>query len=152
MKKTVFLFFVIFSISVLTTACNQYISVKVDNENIYYGVFNRRDMIHADVKLYKKNSPVTCDGMIFLNSPSRAITLKNDRVDAKMVLSCSDKKLINGDLKMTKGHFDKPYGLGLDQFDNRYVVTSVSKKDFKNNVNISEIKLIDDKNSYLLKY
>lgn len=151
MKKSIYLL-VIFFISALMSGCNKFIYAQNSQNDIYYGIFNRRDMIHADVKMYKINSSVTCDGMIFLNSPSRAITLKNDFVDAKMILSCSDKKLIDADLKMTKGNFDNPSGFGIDQLDNRYSFSTISKNEFFKNVKQNEIKLINDKNSYLFKY
>ena len=152
MKKKFCFILVIISISMLTSGCNGYITAKTDKNDIYYGVFNRRDMIHADVKIYKKNSPVTCDGVIFLDSPSRAFTLKNDVVNAKMRLSCSDKKLIDADLKMTKGSFDKPYGSGVDQFNNSYNFSTITKSVFQNNIKTTKIELINDKNSYSLKY
>ena len=38
----------VFFISILTTGCNQYISASQNGQE-YYGAYNRRDMIHADV-------------------------------------------------------------------------------------------------------
>jgi len=140
-----------FFVSFLISGCNKYIAVNSD-DSVYYGVFNRRDMIHADVKLYKQDLSVNCDGMIFLNSPSRAITMKNDTVDAKLILGCSDKRLINADLKMTKGGFTNPYGVGVDQLNNKYNFTTISKNEFQKNIKITKHNIINDKGQSLLKY
>ena len=77
--KKILLVLCFISVAFCTTGCNLYFKVK-QNDVLYYGAYNARDMIHADVKLYQQNSDVFCDGVVFLNSPSRAITLKNDLV------------------------------------------------------------------------
>lgn len=53
---------------------------------------------------------------------------------------------------MTKGSFDKPYGSGVDQFNNRYNFSTITKSVFQNNIKTTKIDLINDKNSYSLKY
>ena len=70
---------------------------------MYYGIFNRRDMVHADVK-------------------------------------------------MKKGGFDKPEGIGVDQLDNKYEFSTISKEVFLKNISVGKVKLISDKESSLLKY
>ena len=146
-KTLVLIILVAFS----TSACNKYLTVKT-NSATYYGAFNRRDMIHADVKLYKLNSDVYCDGVIFLNAPSRSITFKNDLVDAKMFLSCSDGKLIDSNLQFRKASFDKGFGEGVDQLNNKYVIEEISKNDFKENINLKNIQFINDKSDSLIMY
>lgn len=143
--------FLLCMIALVSSGCNKYICVKSDNE-LFYGLFNRRDMIHADVKLYKKDSAVTCDGMIYLNSPSRMITLKNDDVDANAIIGCSDKKLIKANFTMSKGGFDRLNGEGLDQFNNKYLFETISKDDFVQNVSGKKYELINDKRESILKY
>ncbi len=138
MKK--FLLMIILLSTIFTTACDKYITAQNNNEQ-FYGYFNRRDMIHADVILYKKNSSVICDGVIFLNAPSRSFTLKNDQTDAKILLGCSDKRIIDANLKMRKGSFDKPYGLGIDQFDNKYTFSTIKSIEYKKNVSRNKKEL-----------
>ena len=54
MKKALKLLFVL-SLMVSATGCNQYIRTQNTSDgHIYYGAYNRRDMIHADVKLLKR--------------------------------------------------------------------------------------------------
>ena len=102
MKRNICLIIIICWISVFTSGCNKYISAKV-NDDMYYGIFNRRDMVHADVK-------------------------------------------------MKKGGFDKPEGIGVDQLDNKYEFSTISKEVFLKNISAGKVKLISDKESSLLKY
>ena len=56
MKKALKLLFVL-SLMVSATGCNQYIRTQNTSDgHIYYGAYNRRDMIHADVKLFQKGT------------------------------------------------------------------------------------------------
>ena len=131
--------------------CNKYI-VSTTPENIYYGAFNRRDMIHADVKVYKLNSNQECDGLVVLNAPSRSITLKNDRVDAVMKLACNDGTLLDLDWELRKGSFSSGSGVGIDQFNNKYEFKTVSKDVYKKIAEKNKITFPNDKNKSYLKY
>lgn len=150
MKKSLFILS-LFILGICSTGCNQYITTEItDNDgNIYYGAYNRRDMIHADVKLYQKGTNKICDGIIFLNAPSRSITFKNDRVDAKMILGCNDKTLMNINWQLKKRSFNKGFGEGVDQFNNIYQFKTISKKEFNEIATIKKIKYADENESYL---
>jgi len=136
------------SLGLLTTGCNQYIT-STTNGDVYYGGYNRRDMIHADVKLFQKGTNKICDGSVYLNAPSRSITFKNDRVDAKMVLGCNDGTLIDSNWQLRKGSFS---GEGVDQLNNKYSFKTVSKKEYKKVAEHDKIKFINDKSESYLKY
>ena len=150
MKNFLILFSVCFVIAV-TAGCGDYVSVKNGN-NIYYGTYYPKDFIHYDIKLIEKNSNVHCEGMLFLNSPSRSITFKNDIVDAKFVAACTDKKLLSADLKTTKKTFDNPYGTAYDQYNNQYFFSEVTEKEVKQNLSKSQIKQLKEYSNSLLKY
>lgn len=150
MKKLQIIFLMLF-IAFNTSACNKYLVVK-GNSGVYYGAFNRRDMIHADAKLYKFNSDTFCDGVIFLNAPSRAITFKQDFVEAKMFLSCNDGKLIDSNLQFRKGSYDRGFGEGVDQLNHKYVIEEISKKEFREKSKMKNIEFINDKSESLIKY
>lgn len=139
------------AVIVCTTGCNKYIEAE-KNGTIYYGAYNRRDMIHADVKLYQANSDTFCDGIIFINAPSRAITMKNDFVDAKMHLTCSDGKLVTSTLNFKKGSFDNLQGEGFDQLNNKYKFREISKSEFKELSEKTKVQFINDSNSSIIKY
>lgn len=149
--KKILLVLCFISVAFCTTGCNLYFKVK-QNDVLYYGAYNARDMIHADVKLYQQNSDVFCDGVVFLNSPSRAITLKNDLVDAKMLLSCNDGKLLDSLLQLRKGTFDQLVGEGYDQLNNKYEFQSIEKSEFKSQSGIKKVKFINDNSDSLIKY
>ena len=110
------------AICISTSGCNQYITTEITSEDgdVYYGAYNRRDMIHADVKLFQKGTDRECDGVIFLNAPSRSITLKNDRVDATMIVGCNDKTIIKSVWQLKKRSFNDGWGEGVDQFNKIY--------------------------------
>lgn len=121
----------ILTLMTLTTGCNQYVRTQNTSDgHIYYGAYNRRDMIHADVKLFQKGTNKECDGVIFLNAPSRSITLKNDRVSAKMKLGCNDGSLMDIDWQLRKDSFKDGFGEGKDQLNNVYKFTTMPKKEF----------------------
>ena len=149
--KNLPLIILILFIAIISSGCNKYILAN-KNDEIYYGAYNRRDMIHADVKLYKLNTKTECNGMIFLNAPSRSITFKNDFTDAKMFLSCTDGKLIDTNMKFKKGSFTKGFGEGFDQLNNKYIFKEISKNKFKEYSNGQKMTFINDKNSSLIKY
>lgn len=139
------------AVVICTTGCNKYIEAE-KNGTIYYGAYNRRDMIHADVKLFQANSDTFCDGIIFIDAPSRAITMKNDLVDARMHLTCSDGKLIASTLKFKKGSFDNLQGEGFDQLNNKYKFREISKSEFKELSEKTKVQFINDSNSSIIKY
>ena len=150
MKKVLIVLCLVF-ITLCTSGCNLYFKVKQD-DSLYYGAYNSRDMVHSDVKLYKQNSDVFCDGLIFINSPSRAITFKNDMVDGKMLLSCSDGKLIDSKLLLRKGSGDRIVGEGYDQLNNQYKIQAIGKSEFKKKSGIKKIKFMNDNSESLMKY
>lgn len=138
-------------VTIFTSGCNQYFKAT-QNDVVYYGAYNRRDFVHADVKLFQANSDVFCDGMIFINAPSRAITMKNDLVDAKMLLSCSNGRLVDSNLMFRKASYDKLSGDGYDQLNNKYKFEEIKKSEFKNNSGINKIQFFNDKANSLIKY
>lgn len=150
MKKA-FITFSILLCSIFLTGCNKYISANTNGQE-YYGAYNRRDMIHADVKLFKKNTDVYCDGIVFINAPSRSITIKNDDVNAKLHLACSDNTLIDAKLLFRKGSFDECKGTGFDQLDNKYEFKEITKDEFIENLGSRKIEFINGKNTSLIKY
>ncbi|CDE59548.1 unknown [Fusobacterium sp. CAG:439] len=150
MKKALKLLFVL-SLMVSATGCNQYIRTQNTSDgHIYYGAYNRRDMIHADVKLFQKGTKKECDGVVFLNAPSRSITLKNDRVSAKMKLGCNDGSLMDIDWQLRKGSFKDGFGEGKDQLNNVYKFTTMPKSEF--NILNEGHKIEFAKENSLLKY
>lgn len=150
MKKALKLLFVL-SLMVSATGCNQYIRTQNTSDgHIYYGAYNRRDMIHADVKLFQKGTKKECDGVVFLNAPSRSITLKNDRVSAKMKLGCNDGSLMDIDWQLRKNSFKDGFGEGKDQFNNVYKFTTMPKSEF--NILNEGHKIEFAKEDSLLKY
>lgn len=150
MKKALKLLFVL-SLMVSATGCNQYIRTQnTSDSHIYYGAYNRRDMIHADVKLFQKGTKKECDGVVFLNAPSRSITLKNDRVSAKMKLGCNDGSLMDIDWQLRKGSFKDGFGEGKDQLNNVYKFTTMPKSEF--NILNEGHKIEFAKENSLLKY
>ncbi len=149
--KKILMTLCLLSVAICTSGCNQYFKAT-QNNTVYYGAYNRRDMIHADVKLFQADSNIFCDGMIFINAPSRAITMKNDEVDAKMLLSCNNGKLVNSDLTFRKGSFDKLSGEGVDQLNNKYKFEEIKKSEFKENFGNNKVKFINDKSDSLIKY
>ena len=149
--KKILMFLCLSFVVVCTSGCNKYIKAQ-KNDTIYYGAYNRRDMIHADVRLYQLGSKTYCDGIIFINAPSRAITLKNDLVDAKMNLACNDGKLIDSDIKFRKGGFDRMQGTGIDQLNNIYHFEEITKSEFKEKSALKNITFINDKTDSLIQY
>lgn len=150
MKKALKLLFVL-SLMVSATGCNQYIRTQNTSDgHIYYDAYNRRDMIHADVKLFQKGTKKECDGVVFLNAPSRSITLKNDRVSAKMKLGCNDGSLMDIDWQLRKGSFKDGFGEGKDQLNNVYKFTTMPKSEF--NILNEGHKIEFAKENSLLKY
>lgn len=150
MKKALKLLFVL-SLMVSATGCNQYIRTQNTSDgHIYYGAYNRRDMIHADVKLFQKGTKKECDGVVFLNAPSRSITLKNDRVSAKMKLGCNDGSLMDIDWQLRKNSFKDGFGEGKDQLNNVYKFTTMPKSEF--NILNERHKIEFAKEDSLLKY
>ena len=150
MKKALKLLFVL-SLMVSATGCNQYIRTQNTSDgHIYYGAYNRRDMINADVKLFQKGTKKECDGVVFLNAPSRSITLKNDRVSAKMKLGCNDGSLMDIDWQLRKGSFKDGFGEGKDQLNNVYKFTTMPKSEF--NILNEGHKIEFAKENSLLKY
>ncbi len=141
-------------ILVIATGCNKYITSEVTNDKgeVYYGAYNRRDFTHADVKVFQKGNSKVCDGSVYLNAPSRSITMKNDLVDAKMLLGCSDGTIINLDWQLRKGTFSDGSGEGVDQFNNVYKFKTISKKEYKKVREENKIKFINDKSDSYLKY
>jgi len=138
------------AITFIFSGCNQYF-VSTSPQNTYYGAYNRRDFTHADVKLFKKDSKLICDGSIYLNSPSRSITMKNEKTDAKMKLGCNDGTILDITWQLNKGSFKDGTGEGVDQFNNSYKFSTISKGEFKK---IAEDKVkisfpSDHKKSYL---
>lgn len=135
-----------------SSGCNKYF-ISTTPENTYFGAYNRRDFIHADVRVYKKNSTQICDGSVYLNAPSRGITMKNDRVDAKMKLGCNDGTILDLDWRLRKGSFSDGKGEGIDQFNNHYKFKTVSKGVFKN-IAGDKIKVTfpNDRHQSYLKY
>lgn len=138
-------------ISLYTSGCNQYITTEITSQDgeVYYGAYNRRDMIHADVKLFQKGTNLECDGVIFLNAPSRSITLKNDRVDATMIVGCNDKTIIKTEWQLKKRTFNDGFGEGVDQFNNIYSFKTISKKEFQEIAGSQKIKFAKENESYL---
>lgn len=139
------------SIMISASGCNQYIkTTDTTNNHVYYGAFNRRDMIHADVIVFEKGSDKICDGAVYINAPSRSITFKNDRVDAKMVLGCNDGTLMDLSWQLRKGSFNDGFGEGIDQLNNKYKFASISKSQFKE---IAEVKKVNfHTKTHFLKY
>lgn len=144
---------VLLLVSFITAGCNQYISSEVTDVNnvskTYYGAYNRRDMVMADVIIYEKNSENYCDGVIYLKAPSRSITMKNDRVDAKMKLACTDGKLMDINWKLRRGSFSDGTAEGVDQYNNTYKFKTISKKQYKYNYGR---KVEIPNKEFLLKY
>ena len=139
-------------LTLICSGCNQYF-ISTTPENTYYGAYNRRDFTHADVKLFKKNSELVCDGSIYLNAPSRSITFKNDRVDAKMKLGCNDGKILDIVWQLRKGSFNDGTGEGVDQFNNIYKFTTVSKSKYKTIAkDNTKITFPNDHNKSYMKY
>lgn len=152
--KKLFLLLSILTVSVLSTGCNQYFVAEMTGSNgdVYYGSFNRRDMVQSDVKLYKKNSPMTCDGIMFLYNPARGYNLGNSRTTAKMVLGCNDGTVIDTNWQLRKHSYKDGFGDGVDQFNNKFTFKTISKYDFEQNVK-REVKFVNDKTTnYYLKY
>ena len=150
MKKALKLLFVL-SLMVSATGCNQYIRTQNTSDgHIYYGAYNPRVMIHAGVKLFQKGTKKECDGVVFLNAPSRSITLKNDRVSAKMKLGCNDGSLMDIDWQLRKGSFKDGFGEGKDQLNNVYKFTTMPKSEF--NILNEGHKIEFAKENSLLKY
>ena len=144
----------ILTTSLMVTGCHKYIKAEkvVSQDSVaktYYGAYNRCDLTWADVILYEKGSDVYCNGVLHLNSPSRAITFKNDNVDAVMKLACSDGKLFDLDWTLEKAHFADGEGKGVDQYNNEYNVSTIKKKEYKKNIN--HPAKVPSKN-FLLKY
>lgn len=138
-------------ISISACGCNQYITTEITSQDgdIYYGAYNRRDMIHADVKLFQKGTDKECDGVIFLNAPSRSITFKNDLVDATMILGCNDKTIITTEWQLKKRTFNDGYGEGVDQLNRIYQFKTISRKEFKEIAEKQKIEFANDEDSYL---
>ena len=145
-------FFLVSLIVISCSGCNQYF-VSTTPENVYYGAYNRRDFIQGDVTLFKKNSDLVCNGVLYLNAPSRGITFKNDRVDAKMKLGCNDGKIIDSAWRLKKATFNDGWGEGVDQFNHKYAFKTISKSEFKKVAdNNKKLLFPNDKNKSLLKY
>lgn len=153
MKKTLLLLSII-TLSVVTSGCNQYFRADMENGNgdIYYGTFNRRDYTQADVKLFKRNSTMTCDGIMFLDNSTRMVNWSNKRGLAKMVLGCSDGTVIDADWQMRKADYNKGIGKGVDQFNNIYTFKAVPKSEFKKNVKQKYDFVDDNTTDNYLKY
>lgn len=139
------------AICISTSGCNQYITTEITSEDgdVYYGAYNRRDMIHADVKLFQKGTDRECDGVIFLNAPSRSITFKNDRVDATMIVGCNDKTIIKSVWQLKKRSFNDGWGEGVDQFNKIYQFKTISRKEFKEIASSQNIEFAKENESYL---
>ena len=150
MKKILLIISVV-TIPFITTACSNYLSINNGAEP-FYGIFVKRDMIHADVRLFQKNSNVLCEGSIFINAPSRSITMKNDFVDAKMLLTCNDGRLMDSDLKFRKASFDQGVGVAFDQYNNRYEVKEISKKEYKRFEEKELNRILKDYKQDIVKY
>ena len=150
MKKALKLF-LISALVLSTCGCNKYIKSTHEGD-LYYGAYNRRDFIHADVTIYKKDSDKVCNGVVFLNAPTRSFTMKNDRVDAKMKLGCNDGSIMDMKWKLRKGSFTDGYGEGTDQFNNKYTFKTISKVEFKKIADIKRVKYPNSKNPSYLKY
>ena len=150
--KKIFLLFSIISISMITSGCNHYFKAEKINGNndIYYGVFNTRDKNQADVKFYKKNSIIACDGIIvFSNNP--VITDKNyKRIPGKMTLGCNDGTVMDVNWLVRRTDHTTGYGKGVDQYNNIYNFTSIGKYEFVKNIkNDYKFKDIDKTEKYL---
>ena len=112
------------AITFIFSGCNQYF-VSTSPQNTYYGAYNRRDFTHADVKLFKK--------------------------DSKMKLGCNDGTILDITWQLNKGSFKDGTGEGVDQFNNSYKFSTISKGELKK---IAEDKVkisfpSDHKKSYL---
>lgn len=141
MKKFITIGLVIIA-GLMCTGCSKYIKATVmlpegaseSQAQVYYGAYNRRDNIWADVILYKKNSNDYCNGTFYINAPSRSITMKSDRVPAKMRLACSDGKVMDFNWMIRKSSFSDGYGKGFDQNNTYYYVSTINKSEFKSNM------------------
>ena len=119
---------------------------------IYYGVFNARDSVQADVKLFKRNSTMVCDGVMFFDSTRKAILANNKRVPANMSLGCNDGTVIEGNWLVRRNDFTKGRGQGIDQFNNIYDFDSVSRYEFRKNVKQKLVFVNDKSTDNYLKY
>lgn len=139
-------------IALACCGCNKYF-VSTVPDGSFYGAYNRRDFTHADVKVFKKDSSLVCDGSVYLNAPSRSITMKNDRVDAKMKLGCNDGTILDLTWQLRKNSFADGTGEGIDQFKNLYKFKTVSKEEFKNAAG-GKVKIVfpSDRQPSYLKY
>ena len=150
MKKYIGLI-LLFFVAICTSGCDSYIMAQSQNDN-YYGVFKQRDLIQADVKLIKKEPHVVCDGVMFLNPKSRILSYKDNNIDANLILGCSDKSLIKARLKVENRKFKNISGQGFDQFDNMFIFSSISEKEFKKEFGNEKITPVSDNTPSLLKY
>ena len=154
MNNKIFLVFSIITIALMSSGCNQYFKAEKQGpqNDIYYGVFNARDSVQADVKLFKRNSTMVCDGVMFFDSTRKAIFDNNKRVPAKMSLGCNDGTVIEGNWLVRRNDFTKGRGQGIDQFNNIYDFDSVSRYEFRKNVK-QKLDFVNDKTTdNYLKY
>lgn len=138
-------------VTLFTSGCKKYIHAHSDNID-FYGVYNSRDLVHADVKMFRKNTDVTCDGVIFLRPDKKVIYFEKEPIDGDLMLGCSDKTLLKARIRMNKPRFNELSGTGVDQLDNDYVFKAISRKEFKENVGRKKYKIADDETNSLLKY
>ncbi|MCR5265670.1 MAG: hypothetical protein K6E29_03645 [Cyanobacteria bacterium RUI128] len=138
-------------IALFTSGCKRYIHAYSDNAD-FYGVYKSRDLIHADLKMFKKDTNVTCDGVIFLKPDKQIVYFEKEPIDADLMLGCSDKTLLKARIRMNKPRFEELSGTGIDQFENDYVFRAISRKEFKANVGRKKYKFVNDKSGSLLKY
>ena len=87
--------------------------------------------------------------MIFLNAHSISITLKNDRVDATMIVGCNDKTIIKSVWQLKKRSFNDGWGEGVDQFNKIYQFKTISRKEFKEIASSQKIEFAKENESYL---
>lgn len=134
--------------------CNKYFTSEVtsgvNDKDIYYGAYNRRDMTWADAVFYQKGSSKRCEGVIHLNAPTRTITMKNDRVDAVMKAACTDGTIMNITWQLKKNSFADGYANGFDQYNKTYSFRTVSKGEFKKVADNPKVQIPNKE--FLLKY
>ena len=150
MKKFIGILTICF-IAICTSGCNQYIHASSDNAD-FYGVYKSRDLIHADLKMFKKNSSVSCDGVIFLRPDKQIVYYEKEPIAADLMMGCTDKTLIKARITMKTPRFKNPYGTGVDQLDNNYIFNTISRKEFRQNIGRKKYKITDDETPSTLKY
>ena len=150
MKKNIILLLICF-IYVFSSGCTKYIHASCATSD-FYGTYKTRDLINAEVIMYKKNSNIICNGEIFLRPDKKLYYLINSPIDGNIDLGCSDKTLIRARITMTKPRFDKLNGSGYDQLDNLYSFETISGKVFRQNIDKRQYKTFKHNSQSNLKY